>query len=91
MASSFGWLSLLPPALAIGVALATKRVLVSLLAGILCAFAILHGGELATVPARALDYLVETATQPGNLRLVLFSILVGGLLRLMKDSRAFDA
>src|SRR5690606_10081878 len=41
--------------------------------------------------ARALDYLVETATQPGNLRLVLFSILVGGLLRLMKDSRAFDA
>lgn len=91
MSSYFGWLSLVPPALAIGVALATKRVLMSLLAGVLCAVAFLHSSELHTTPARALDYLVTTATNPGNLRLVLFSVLVGGLLRLMKDSRAFDS
>jgi Na+/H+ antiporter NhaC len=91
MSADFGWLSLVPPAIAIGVALATKRVLMSLLAGVLCAVAILHSGELHVAPARALDTLIDTTIKPDNLRLVLFSILVGGLLRLMKDARAFDA
>ncbi len=91
MTADFGWLSLLPPAIAIGVALVTKRVLISLLTGVLCAVVILHSDELQLAPAHALDYLIATTIKPDNLRLVLFSILVGGLLRLMKDSRAFDA
>lgn len=90
-ASTLGWLSIVPPMLAIGIALTTKRVLPSLLAGILLASAILNGSALQLMPGWVVDYLVAMLAKPDNLRLVLFSVLVGGLLKLMKDSQGFDA
>jgi tetracycline resistance efflux pump len=91
MTETPGWLSVVPPALAVAVALTTRRALPALLGGVLCAAAVLNRHDLVTVPAWTIDYLVETAARPDNLRLVAFSILVGGLLKLMQDSRAFDA
>jgi tetracycline resistance efflux pump len=91
MSATFGWLSLAPPALAIGIALSTKRVLPSLLAGVLCATFILSGSNPQLAPARALDSLIDILTQPDNLRLVIFSVLVGGLLKLIRESGGFDA
>lgn len=90
-ASTLGWLSVVPPMLAIGIALTTKRVLPSLFAGILIASVILNAGALHLTPGWMIDYLVAILAKPDNLRLVLFSVLVGGLLKLMKDSRGFDA
>ncbi len=91
MSTDLGWLSLIPPVLAIGIALTTKRVLPSLFAGVLCAVLLLNTGTLHLVPARTIDSLIDIMVDPGNLRLVLFSVLVGGLLKLMKDSRGFEA
>ena len=89
--ATLGWISLIPPVLAIAIALTTKRVLPSLLVGVLCAAAILNPHALHVVPAWTVDYLVAMLSKPGNLQLVIFSVLIGGLLKLMKDSRAFDA
>lgn len=90
MPTADGALSLLPSALAIALALTTRRVLPSLLAGVVCAVAIESAHNLAAAPARTIDHLVESASDPGTLRLILFSLLIGALLKLMKDGRAFD-
>jgi Na+/H+ antiporter NhaC len=90
MPNADGALSLLPSALAIVLALTTRRVLPSLLAGVVCAVAISSADNLAVAPARTIDRLVASASDQGTLRLILFSLLIGALLKLMKDSRAFD-
>jgi tetracycline resistance efflux pump len=91
MLSTSGWLSLAPPVIAIAVACGTKRVLSALLAGIVCAMLILSSSQPYLAPVRALDYLIETLAAPDSLRLVVFSVLVGGLLKLIRDSGGFDA
>jgi tetracycline resistance efflux pump len=90
-AAVYGWFSIVPPVLAIAIALTTKRVLPSLLAGVLCASIILNFHAPQRIPAWTIDYLVSILAKPDNLRLVLFSVLVGGLLKLMKDGRGFEA
>lgn len=91
MSTTLGWLSCIPPVLAITIALTTKRVLPSLFAGVLCACVLLNLDGLYRVPAWSVDYLINVMAKPDNLRLVVFSVLVGSLLKLMKDSRGFDA
>lgn len=90
MQPTYGALSLLPSVLAIALALTSRRVLPSLLAGVACAVTIADWDHLAAVPARTIDRLVSTASDADNLRLVLFSVLIGSLLKLMKDSRGFE-
>lgn len=88
---TFGWLSLVPPAVAVGLALWLRRVIPALIAGILCACGILYADRLASVPAIAIDQVVAVASVPDNLRLILFSVLVGGLVALLTQARAFEA
>ncbi len=90
MEPTYGALSLLPSVLAITLALLSRRVLPSLLAGVACAEAIASWEEPLSVPARTIDRLVHTAGDADNLRLILFSLLIGSLLKLMKDSRGLD-
>jgi tetracycline resistance efflux pump len=90
MQPTFGALSLLPCSLAIALALGTRRILPSLLAGIVCAVTIADWDHLPGVPARTIDRLLSTAGSADTLRLVLFSVLMGSLLKLMKDSRSFE-
>jgi tetracycline resistance efflux pump len=90
MHSPYGVLSLVPSVLAIVLALTTRRVLPALLAGVVCAVALASSGSLPAAPARTIDRLVATAADPDTMRLILFSLLIGSLLKLMKDSRAFD-
>src|SRR5690349_24824245 len=85
------WLSLAPPIIAIAVAFKTKRVLSALMAGILCATLILSSSQPYLAPVRALDSLIAILAEPDNLRLVMFSVLMGGLLKLIRDSGGFDA
>ncbi len=91
MSAPATWLSTVPPILTLATALATKRVLSSLLAGVLCASVLcnLHAPYMSFV--WAIDYVVAVLGKPDNLRLVIFSVLVGGLLELMKSSGGFDA
>lgn len=91
MHSTPGWLSIAPPVIAIAVAFKTKRVLSALMAGILCATLILSSSQPYLAPVLALDSLIATLAAPDNLRLVMFSVLVGGLLTLIRDSGGFEA
>lgn len=91
MTNVHGWLSVVPSALAIVLALTTRRVLPSLATGVLCAVFLLHLDAPYQAPARAVNQLVETATDPGNMRLILFALLVGALLRIIKDAGGFEA
>jgi len=87
---ALGWLSLIPPVVTIGLALWTKRVLRSLLAGILLGHVMLSDTPL-TAPFEAMSHFIRIATEPGNFLLILFSLMVGGLLQLIRDGRGFEA
>ncbi len=87
----YGWLSLAPPALTIALALGTRRVLPALFAGVLASHTVLSAPNFATVPFVAIEQMLDTAANRDNLLLIVFSLMVGGLLQLIKQGRGFEA
>jgi tetracycline resistance efflux pump len=78
--NDFGVLSVLPPLLAIILALRTRQVYISLVVGIWLGWLIISDwnpvqGTLATI-----EGFVEVFKSPGNTRTIMFSALVGALL-----------
>ncbi len=82
----FGWLSLLPPALAIGLAVASRRAVPSLLAGIWVGWLIVTGWQPLAATGAAARGIGNVLTNPGQARVVLFTILMGVLIRWMQRS-----
>jgi len=81
-----GWLSLLPPLVAIGLALITKQVLVSLMAGIFCG-ALLVSNSLFGGFAMTLDtYLIESVTNTDHAFILFFTMSLGGMVSLISAS-----
>ncbi|HAY37456.1 MAG: Na+/H+ antiporter NhaC family protein [Rhodothermales bacterium] len=80
------WIVLLPPILAIGLALWTKEVYLSLLAGLWLGTTILVGGNPLMGMRELIDQLVAVFEDPSNTRILLFSLLVGGLIALVQAS-----
>ncbi len=85
MDATYGWLSLLPPVLAIGLALYTRQVHLSLFGGIWIGTSILTGNPVAGAGG-ALEQLVEVVTDPGNARTLMFTLVVGALILLVRES-----
>lgn len=86
MASDYGFLSLLPPVIAIVLAIATRQVYVSLLFGIWLGWMIINGfnplqGSFDTVQA-----LVDVFSVPDNTRTIMFCALVGALIIFIQRS-----
>lgn len=86
MTSDYGFLSLLPPVIAIILAIRTKQVYVSLLFGIWLGWMIIDGfnplqGSFDTVQA-----LVDVFKEPGNTRTIMFCALVGALIIFIQRS-----
>jgi tetracycline resistance efflux pump len=82
----FGFWSLLPPLLAIVLAIKTRQVFISLLFGIWIGWVILDDwnffqGTLSTIQA-----LVDVFKEPGNTRTIMFSSLVGALIAFIQHS-----
>ena len=82
----FGWLSLVPPVLAIGLAIASRRAIPSLLAGIGAGWLIVAGWQPLAAAAAAARGIGDVVTNPGQARVVLFTILMGVLIRWMQES-----
>ncbi len=80
------WIVLLPPILAIVLALWTKEVYLSLLAGLWLGTTILVGGNPILGIRELIDQLVAVFEDPGNVRILLFSLMVGGLIALVQAS-----
>lgn len=74
------WTSLLPPILAIGLAIWTRQVYLSLAAGVLLGFTILAGWNPLTGLAGTIDGLVAVLGDPGNARVILFTLVIGALI-----------
>ncbi len=83
---SFGWLSVLPPLLAIFLAVKTKHVYVSLTLGIWLGWTIICGGNPLVGIIRTVDALVNVFGEADNTRVVLFSAMIGAIITLTQYS-----
>lgn len=81
-----GWLSLVPPLVAIGLALATKQVLIALLVGIFSG-AFLIQGHVFLAFARTLDqFLIDSIIKNDHGFILLFTMALGGMVSLISAS-----
>ncbi|MCK5066565.1 MAG: hypothetical protein KAR16_03965 [Bacteroidales bacterium] len=78
--NDFGVLSILPPLLAIILALKTRQVYISLVVGIWLGWLIISDWNLLEGTIATLEGFVEVFKNPGNTRTIMFSALVGALL-----------
>lgn len=81
-----GWLSVVPPVLAIVAAIATRQVIPSLFLGVWAGWTILAGFNPLKGMADALQAIVDVFADAGNTRVVIFSALVGSLIALTQRS-----
>ncbi|MEM7727680.1 MAG: Na+/H+ antiporter NhaC family protein [Pseudomonadota bacterium] len=81
-----GWWSLLPPVLAIGLALWTRQVYLSLGLGIASGYLILAGGNPVAATFDTIDAAVAVFSDAGNTRIILFTLVVGALIALIQRS-----
>lgn len=81
-----GWLSVLPPVLAIVLAIWTKQVYLSLFFGIWLGWIILVGGNPITGLREALECCINVFQDPGNTKVIAFSALVGALIAFTQHS-----
>ena len=82
--SPFGWLSVIPPLLAIGLAVASRQAVPSLLAGVWVGWVIAGGGNLFTGTASAIQSLIAVFGDPGQTRVIIFTLLMGAFLLLLQ-------
>jgi tetracycline resistance efflux pump len=86
MSSEYGILSLLPPVIAIVLAIKTKQVYVSLLFGIWLGWMILDDFNLLQGSFDTVQALVDVFKEPGNTRTIMFCALVGALIIFIQRS-----
>ncbi len=83
---NYGLLSILPPLLAIILALKTKQVYISLVLGIWLGWLIVSDWNVLTGTIATIDGFVDVFKSPGNTRTIMFSALVGALLMFIQYS-----
>ena len=82
-----GWLSILPPLIAIVLALAFRDVLVALFAGIVSGALILYGWNPVTAVARSADrFVVGALANTDHAKIIFFSMMLGGMVGLISKS-----
>jgi len=74
------WISLVPPLVAIGLALITREVVVSLFAGIWIGALMLVGLNPFDGTARSLDVLTEALLNADHIAIIVFSLFLGGMV-----------
>jgi len=86
----YGIWSLLPPVLAILLAIFTRQVLLSLFAGIWMGYTVVAHGNVLEGLAASLYGCVDVFADRGNTSVVLFSALAGSLIALVQRSGGVD-
>ena len=74
------WISVLPPALAIGLAVTTRQVYLSLAGGIWLGTTLLAKGDVFAGLADGIERLVAVLGNAGDARVVLFTLVIGALI-----------
>jgi len=82
-----GWLSVIPPLVAIGLALIFKDVLLSLFLGIFFGALFLNGWNPVAAFARTIDqFVAPSLANPGNASILIFTTLLGGMVGVISKS-----
>ncbi len=84
--TTFGFLSIVPPLVAIGLALWTRQVFLALAVGIWMGYVILAGWNPLDGTIGAIEAQVSVMTNTGNARLVMFTLIMGALIALIQRS-----
>ena len=80
-----GLWSLLPAIIAIGLALISRQVLLSLFGGIFIGAWLLFGSPISAVP-RTLDILTQVAADADRVKIMIFTLLMGGMVGIISRS-----
>ncbi|MBT3530034.1 MAG: C4-dicarboxylate ABC transporter [Gammaproteobacteria bacterium] len=80
------FLSVLPPLMAIVLAIITRQVILSLSMGIWIGFCILQSVDPITGIGLALDGVVNVFSDPGDTRVLMFTLIIGGLIATIERS-----
>lgn len=86
----YGFLSVIPPIIAIILALRTKQVYIALLFGIWFSWLIIEGWNPLTGTLAMIEGMVNVFQSEGNTRTIMFSALVGALLIFIQYSRGVE-
>jgi Na+/H+ antiporter NhaC len=86
MQESYGWVSILPPVVAIVLAIRTKQVFLSLFVGIWFGWLVINSWNPLAGLVNAIDSLVDVFADAGNTRVVIFSAMVGAVLAFVQRS-----
>ena len=86
MLESYPWLSVLPPLIAIGIAIAFRQVYFALIVGIWSGTTILQNGNLVRGLGDAIALCVDVFGDRGNTEIILFSALLGALVAYVQRS-----
>lgn len=80
------WISVLPPAVAIALAIWTRQVYLSLAVGIWLGWTIFEGWNPAAGVATAIDRTIDVLGDAGNARVILFTLVIGALIATVEAS-----
>ncbi len=87
---NYGYLSILPPVIAIILALRTKQVYIALLFGIWSAWIVMNDGNILQGTIAAIEGMVNVFKSESNTRTIMFSALVGALLLFIQYSKGVE-
>ena len=90
MENSVGILSLVPPLLAIGLALWTRQVFLALFLGIASGFFILAGGNPLQGAIQTMGGFVAVFESNYNTEIIIFTLLIGALIALIQRAGGVD-
>lgn len=82
----YPWLSLIPPLLAIGIAIIFRQVYIALIIGLWSGTTILANGNPITAIADTIDLCIQVFKDADNTRVICFSCLIGGLIAFTQRS-----
>ncbi len=80
------WISVLPPIIAIVLAITSRQVYLSLAGGLWLGWTILSGWNPATGMGQAIEGLVQVVGDPGNARVLMFTLVIGSLIATIEAS-----
>ncbi len=87
---SYGWLSILPPIIAIAMAIKTKQVYVSLALYVVLGWTIMNAWNPVEGLIGSVDVYVQAVTDGDNARVLLFSALIGAMITFAQASGGME-
>jgi Na+/H+ antiporter NhaC len=88
------WTSLLPPLLAIGLALATRQIIPSLVAGVWLGAWLVEGVTVGGIVTALLDmievYVVDALSDPDHVAIIVFTLMIGGMVGIVRRNGGTD-